>query len=91
MPELLLHIDAELENAEMRAKYLSETPLLTAQQVRHLSGRRPSNKSEPVSRWKRDNEVFAIYKNGINLYPAFQFEDGVPKPIIKKNTHRFTE
>lgn len=77
-------IETELENAEMRAKYLSQTSLLTAQQVRHLSGRRPSNKSEPASRWKRDNKVFAVYKNGINLYPAFQFEDGMPKPIIKK-------
>jgi hypothetical protein len=79
-------IDAELEieNARMRADYLRETRLLTAAMVRERSGLRPHNKSEPASRWKRERKIFAIRREGIDLYPAFQFQDGSPRPVIKE-------
>lgn len=80
----LANAELELENAEMRADYLAQTKLLTAAQVREQSGLNPQNKSEPASRWKREGKIFAIRKSGIDLYPAFQFKDGEPRPVIRK-------
>jgi hypothetical protein len=74
----------ELENAEMRADYLAQTKLLTAAQVREQSGLKPQNRSEPASRWKREGKIFAVRKGGVDLYPAFQFKDGEPRPVIRK-------
>ncbi len=84
MPHADVDANLELENAEMRAEYLGETRLLTAVQVREQSGLEPRNKSEPASRWKREGKIFAVRKGGVDFYPAFQFEDGAPKPVIKK-------
>ena len=83
-PRSDLDAELELENAQMRAEYLAETPLLTAAQVRDQSGLKPRNKSEPASRWKRERKIFAVRKGGVDFYPAFQFEDGAPMPVIKQ-------
>ena len=84
MPHADVDAEVELENAQMRAEYLRDTKLLTAAKVRAQSGRNPRNKSEPASRWKREGKIFAVRKGGIDLYPAFQFEDGDPRPVIKQ-------
>ncbi len=80
----ITQIELEIQNAKMRAEYLAANELLTAQQVRDQSGLEPSNKSEPASRWKREGKVFAVRNGGIDLYPAFQFVDGAPRPLIEK-------
>ena len=77
-------IDLEIENAEMRAEYLADNKLLTAQDVRDQWGLNPRNKSEPASRWKREGKIFAVRNGAIDLYPAFQFVDGSPRPVIKE-------
>ncbi len=76
--------ELELENAEIRARYFAETKLLTANQVRERSGLKPLNNNEPASRWKRERRIFAVRRGGIDLYPAFQFKDGTPRPVINK-------
>lgn len=83
--------ELELENAEMRADYLARTKLLTAGQVRAQSGLNPRNKSEPASRWKREGKVFAVRKGGVDLFPAFQFKDGEPRPVIRKILAEFDD
>ncbi len=77
-------IDLETQNAQMRAAYLAEVTLLTAAQVREQSGLNPHNKSEPASRWKREKKIFGVRKGVTYLYPAFQFENGEPRPVIRK-------
>lgn len=84
MPRDPVDIELEIENAEMRAEYLAANKLLSAQEVRDQSGLKPRNKSEPASRWKREGKIFAVRKGAIDLYPAFQFVDGTPRPVIKK-------
>ncbi len=39
---------------------------------------------EPVSRWKRRKEILAVRKGATCLYPAFQGENGQPRPVIGK-------
>ena len=83
MPRAAVETALELENARLRDDYLRKTPLLTAAEVRVASGLSPQNRSEPASRWKREGRLFAVRRSGIDLYPAFQFADGTPRPAIK--------
>ena len=83
-PRAPIETDLDIDNARLRAQYLQETRLLTSAQVRAASGLSPRNKSEPASRWKREGRLFAVRRSGTDLYPAFQFVDGVPHPAIRK-------
>ena len=84
MPSEFIDAEIDYENARMRVAYLAEVDLLTAAQVREQSNLQPNNKSEPASRWKREKKIFAIRKGKTYLYPAFQFEDGQPRPVIRQ-------
>ena len=66
------------KNAELRARYLRTTKLCTAEDIREL------NPSASSSEWKREGRVFAVQRDGEDLFPAFQFADGEPLPIIQK-------
>ena len=83
-PRPRIENELEIDNAFLRSKYFQETPLLTGAEVRAASGLKPRNKSEPASRWKREGRLFAVRRSGIDHYPAFQFADGTPRPVIKK-------
>ena len=61
------------KNAEMRATYLKTTELYT-----------PEDIQGPSAKWKREGRVFAIQDGEKDLFPAFQFADGEPLPVIKK-------
>ena len=76
--------DLALDNFALRQEYLDETPLLTAKQIHGMSGLRSSNPSEPASRWKKERKTFALRIQRRDLYPAFQFQDGMPRPVIKE-------
>ena len=78
-------VEAELaiDNLELRQEYLDETPTLTAAQIHQMSGLGSRNTSEPASRWKSEGKTFAIRVGRRDLYPAFQFEDGAPRPVVR--------
>jgi hypothetical protein len=35
-----------------------------------------------VTEWRREQRIFAFDHHGHDRYPAFQFEAGLPKPIV---------
>ena len=78
-------VEAELavDNLELRNQYMNETPMLTAAQIHRMSGLGSKNASEPASRWKAEGKTFAVRVRGRDHYPAFQFEDGSPRPAMK--------
>lgn len=76
--------ELDIDNAKLRVEYLQETLLLTETEVAVASGTRQQNKRESVSVWKREGKLFAVRHSGIELYPAFQFEDGAPLPIVER-------
>ena len=78
-------VEAELafDNLELRNRYVNETPMLSAAQIHRISGLGSKNTSEPASRWKAEGKTFAVRVGGRDHYPAFQFEDGSPRPVIK--------
>ena len=61
------------KNAEMRATYLQTTELYT-----------PEDIQGPSAKWKHEGRVFAVHDGEKDLFPAFQFADGKPLPVIKK-------
>ncbi len=77
-------VEGELavDNLELRRAYMAETPMLTAAEIHLASGLRSRNTSEPASRWKAEGKTFALRMEGRNYYPAFQFEDGSPRPAV---------
>ena len=83
-PRADVHALIEMDNARLRGDYLRETPTLTGAQIRAASGLSPKSPSEPASRWKRERRVFAVRHCGRDLYPAFQFQDGQPRPVIRR-------
>lgn len=83
-PRQDVDVDLALDNFALRQGYLDETPLFTAKQIHGMSGVRSANPSEPASRWKKEGKTFAVRVQRRDLYPAFQFQDGVPRPVIKE-------
>lgn len=73
----------ELANLALRKQYLDETRTLTALEIHDMSGLLSRNKSEPASRWKKEGKAFAVRVGRRDLYPAFQFEDGAPRPVMQ--------
>ena len=74
--------DIAVDNALLRAKYLVQTVTLTAEDIHVASGLKTRNRSEPASRWTREGKIFALKHQNINRYPAFQFKDARPRPVI---------
>ncbi len=84
--------ELELDNAELRARYLREVPTYTAADIHELMhGSRLRNPSEPASRWRREKRVFAVRAGRNRLFPRFQFADGHPRPVIREIMKRFPD
>ena len=68
-----IDLEIERDNAELRTRYLRTAELYT-----------PEDIQGPSTKWKHEGRVFAIQDGGKDLFPAFQFADGKPLPVIKK-------
>lgn len=75
--------DLWIDNLELRMNYLRDTPTLSAADVHEASGLSSRNISEPASRWKREGKIFSIRHGRADRYPAFQFLDGAPRPVVR--------
>ena len=84
MPHFTIDVDLQIENAQMRMEYLSETALFTAEQIYEMSGTTAENLTESDLNRDVNKKIFSVTRGGVHLYPAFQFEDGAPKPIIQE-------
>lgn len=84
--------ELELDNAELRARYVREVPAYTAADIHELMhGTRLRNPSEPASRWRREKKVFAVRAGRNQLFPRFQFADGRPRPVIREIMKRLPD
>ena len=73
-----------MDNARERARFISEIACLNSKQVAENAGHRAANASVTASRWKQQGKIFSVPWQGSELYPAFQFRDGQPKPVVAK-------
>lgn len=72
----------EADNAAARVRFMTEVETLTSDELAALAGHAASNRSATGSRWKAAGRVFSVLFRGTERFPAFQFEDGQPRPAI---------
>jgi hypothetical protein len=80
-----------LRNAELRAAFVAEIGALTAAEVAIVAGSKARNSSALAGRWRSEGRIFAVSWAGSQLYPAFQFADGEPRPAIARVIRTFGE
>lgn len=72
------------DNATLRLRFAEEVPCLTSEKIHAMAGHKGRNRGQTASAWKRNRRVFSVPFRNRQLYPAFQFADGKPRPIIKE-------
>lgn len=81
-PVASVEAEIEADNAAARALLLKSVPFLTAQQIHQRSGNKARNESVTASRWKSEKKIFSVPYGGKDLFPAFQFGETEPRPVI---------
>ncbi len=82
-PTAQVRHELELDNARERARFIENYAWYTSKEVAQFAGHEASNASATANRWKKAGRIFGLpWKDG-DLYPAFQFADGQPRPIIR--------
>ena len=72
----------EIANAELRARFLSEWPTLSAVEIAEVAGSLGKNRYQTANRWERDGKIFSVPAGDSARYPEFQFVDGRPLPVV---------
>ena len=67
-----------------RQRFVESVKCLTAEEIATECGHGAKNTSATASRWKEQGKIFAVKFKGKQLYPAFQFEHGQPRPVMQK-------
>lgn len=71
-------------NAKARADALEEFGALTPAQIEEMRSVETTNPHSTVSRWVKEGRVFAVETAGGRVFPAFQFSNGKPRPVISQ-------
>jgi hypothetical protein len=74
--------DLEHDNAEAQATFLKQWPVLTGGQLAERAGHGSNNVSATASRWKAARKIFGVRTGRREVYPAFQFKGGQPRPVV---------
>lgn len=90
-PDLIdeAHLKQLRLQAQARASFLTQVPLLDSSKVAELLGSTARNTSAMASRLKRSGKLFAVTYKGVDLYPAAQIVDGEPSPAVERILHAF--
>lgn len=83
-PGAAVRAKIDAENAEARIRFMETIACLTSAQLADQLGHGAKNKSQTASRWKSEGKAFSVPWRGREDYPAFQFRDGRPLPMIAK-------
>lgn len=72
-------------NAELRVRFMHAFETLSSAEITERADRDSvTNPHNLASRWKASKKIFAVDWQGKQRFPAFQFEHGQPRPIIRK-------
>lgn len=78
-----LEVQIAEDNRKIRLHFLDAFETLSKAELIAMVGSDPSAASE-VDRWIGERQVFSVPVEGEVRYPAFQFRDGAPRPVIEK-------
>ena len=79
-------IEARIDgkNAEMRAEFLKEFPVLDSAGVHEQAGLKGKNTSQTVNAWRQKGRILGLPVQGKNAFPVFQFDaDGQPLALME--------
>jgi hypothetical protein len=79
------------DTLEWRQHFMRSNPFWTSAQVAAESTSTARNRAAIASRWLREKKIFAIRYEGQRCFPRFQFQDGVPSPVIAQVIKIFPE
>ncbi|MGV8839403.1 MAG: hypothetical protein ACWA6X_03760 [Bauldia sp.] len=74
--------EIEADNAVARVEFFETVPTLTNAELAAQAGHAARNHSATGARWKAAKKVFSVPFKGMERFPAFQFADGRPRPVI---------
>lgn len=74
----------DVANARARVRFMTDIPTLSSEEVSASAGHVARNRSQTASRWKAEGRIFSVRWEGKERYPAFQFKDGTPLPVVKR-------
>lgn len=75
----------DVDNAEIRTRFLEEFPVLTSAAIHARAGHTSKNAAQTAASWKRAGRILSLSYRGRDLFPAFQFDaDGRPWPLLKE-------
>ena len=80
-------IEARIDgkNAEMRAEFLKDFPVLDSAGVYKLAGLKGTNTSQTVNTWRQKGRILGLPFQGKIVYPVFQFNaDGQPFALMEQ-------
>jgi hypothetical protein len=82
MPRTLEQAYEDLHRRELQARVelCATYPMLTEAAVAEMN--ESAGSSAAVRRWRLEGRIFAVRHQGEDRYPAYQFENGVPKKVI---------
>lgn len=69
---------------KLRTKVFESAHWFTAQELSENAGYTGKNPSTQPNKWKKDNKIFAVSRNGKDFFPAYALgDDGKPLPVMK--------
>ena len=80
-------VDMKLAKLQARAleRIYSGTPWLTAEQIGTLGKHGTANPAAAAHRWKANDQLFAIRREGRDMYPRYALgDDFTPLPAVKR-------
>lgn len=83
------HLGQVRRQAEARASFLRDVPLLSSTEVGELLGSTARNKAAMANRYKHEGKIFAVSYGGADHYPAFQFQEGESLPVLARIISQF--
>ena len=76
--------DIDEDNAEARRDFMATVPTLDSAEVHRRSGRRGAAVAQTAHEWKRAGRILGVPFDGRDAFPAFQFQEGRPRPIMRR-------
>lgn len=76
-------------DAAARSEFFERVPVLDSKQIALAAGHSAQNPAQTAWRWRTARKIFSVPHGGTDYYPAFQFVDGQPLPLIAEILKRF--
>lgn len=79
-----VHMSVIENGLVMKHQLVRDHAMLNARSIEAIAKQDAVAGSDLVNTWLKEKKIFSVDYHGIQLFPAFQFHDGLPIPIVEK-------